>query len=564
MRAFLVSSFKASLLLLGLSTTTLGAQAQELTGREWCQAFGIAESYRVVTNESQENVGFLCAVLPSSTDPTIADRNPPGVADAEDLDDLVCGYGAHAIGFPGDPDEPLWNDFGTLEDVFLYFVGTYVRPYDSGGYDENAPIPLAAPVSGPQDCRRCLDAWVPGATCGAELDPPDPNPAGPAVAQYESLRVLIEAVQAGFLAIQPAQPNYDSNIDFCGGVAKAVDNCSERVRLEALLGNTLAEDTDEIEVSGANSIRHRVRRLIQYLGDGGVILPSALGTQPWNRWGVDDWGAMRVGGHSGGSGYAYYLARNLASLDAPAQSDQTVGHACLLSGPFDTADTFCDDGPCDPPRRIADWYLDGNDYPVNRLRAVVSIWDRSVNSFEFTYDLLGLDAGVHLARIRSDNYCTGPNADCRPGDDDHLPGHPAIVQEESLAWARTLACFAPIDETAAYVQAPMLNLDMDAICSLESPPNRADFLAGNPEALDTESCGELWQCDQCDFWNVQKQGGQQQAPKVCLFDNEAYAAATAGVTPATARFAYENGGAELDPANYCLSLANTVRRATLY
>ncbi|MEO1369757.1 MAG: hypothetical protein AAFX50_21455, partial [Acidobacteriota bacterium] len=405
------SSFKPHLFALALALALASpANAQDLTGREWCQAFGIAESFRVVTDEGQESVGFLCAVLPSSTDPAIADRNPPAVADVEDLDDLVCGYGAHAIGFPGDPDEPLWSDFATLEKVFLYFVGTYVRPYDSGGWDENAADPLSTPVARPQNCRRCLDEWVPGATCAAELDPPDPNPAGPDVAQYESLRVLVEGVQAGFLVIQPAQPNYDSNIDFCSGDAKGVDNCSERVRREALLGNSLAEDSDQIEVSQANSIRHRVQRLVRYLSDRGVTLPTALGTRPWHRWGVGDWGGVRVGGHSGGSGYAYYLARNLASLDAPAQADQTVAHACLLSGPFDTADTVCDGIPCDPPRRIADWYLDDGDYPVDRLRAVVSIWDRSAGSFDFTYDLLGLEAGVHLARIRSDNYCTGPNA----------------------------------------------------------------------------------------------------------------------------------------------------------
>ncbi|MEM8996268.1 MAG: hypothetical protein AAGF23_15885, partial [Acidobacteriota bacterium] len=106
MRSLATSSFRTALVPVALAaaaTLSPPAHAQDLTGREWCHAFGIAESFRVVTDENRANVGFRCAVLPSATDPAIADRNPPTVADVQDLDDLVCGYGAHAVGFPGDP-----------------------------------------------------------------------------------------------------------------------------------------------------------------------------------------------------------------------------------------------------------------------------------------------------------------------------------------------------------------------------------------------------------------------------------------------------------------------------
>ncbi|MEM6457085.1 MAG: hypothetical protein AAF772_18490, partial [Acidobacteriota bacterium] len=300
-RALLQSLLLPGLLLLGLLAAPTDAQTQ-LTGRDWCLANGLPDSFRTVFDDGGNKVGFLCAILPSQTDALIADRNPPGAADDEDLDDLVCGYGAHAVGFPGDPDLPTWSDFTGLDEVFLYFVGTYVRPYDSGGWDEQAADPLSAPVATPQDCRRCLAPWGSGGCPVEELNPPDPDPNGPGPAQYESLRILIEGVQAGFLVIQPAQPNYDSNFDFCDDLAKNDDNCAEEVRREALLGAGFAGDSPHIDVDDDNSIRRRVRKLVQYLADSGVTLPPALGLNPWQWWGVADWASMRVGGHSGGSG----------------------------------------------------------------------------------------------------------------------------------------------------------------------------------------------------------------------------------------------------------------------
>ncbi|MEM8963795.1 MAG: hypothetical protein AAGD38_20095, partial [Acidobacteriota bacterium] len=170
------------------------AEGQVSPARQWCIDNGIGQSFRVVLDESNQKVGFLCAVRPSATDPSISDRNP--VADVADLDDLTCGYGAHAIGFPGDPDDPMWTDFSGLDDVMLYFVGTYVRPYDTGGYDELAVDPLANPVSTFQDCRRCVNGEWDSANgvCedpntgvpGLILDTPDPDPSSPGLRQYES------------------------------------------------------------------------------------------------------------------------------------------------------------------------------------------------------------------------------------------------------------------------------------------------------------------------------------------------------------------------------------------
>ncbi|MEM1177302.1 MAG: hypothetical protein AAGM22_03060 [Acidobacteriota bacterium] len=542
-------------LLLAVPMAPVGAQSPAQT---WCAEHGIDESYREVVGDGNQPAGFLCAFRPSRTDPAVADRNPVESADVSDLDDLVCGFGAHAVGFPADPHNPAWADDIALSEPFLYFVGTYVRPYDSGGWIATAEDPLAAPSAGPQNCRRCRGVWTPGQVPGCAgrlLDPPDPNVGAGASEQYESLRILIEGVQAGFLTLQPAHANYDSNFDFCG--TRAEDNCSENVRREALLGEGEA-DSESIDVLEANSLRHRLQRLVAYLGDADVSLPPELSASPADHWGVGDWAGVRTGGHSGGSGYAYYLARNLGSLDVLLGSDEQIAQACLLSGPFDIPDGTCEE-PCEEPG-IADWYLnDETDYPRERLRVAVSQNDRSIGSFEKTYALLGLDdpAFPVQARILRDTYCTGSNEGCLPGGPDHLNGHPAIVQEESLAWVRTLACFAPIAPEASYVAAPMLNIDLRG-CSDGPVPNEADFLAAHPTARDPATGCDAWECSQCGYWN--RFGPQL---RTCLFDEVAFAAAHPPLQPSEAREAFENGDIVVH-GRYCRDVPNTFRQSVGY
>ena len=104
-----------------------------------------------------------------------------------------------------------------------------------------------------------------------------------------------------------------------------------------------------------------------------------------------------------------------------------------------------------------------------------------------------------IAEITEEDYCYSTDGiDCPPDSPDHLNGHNAIPLAPALDWARTMACFAPVD--AEYLPAPMINLDMDEVCGAINPIDMADFIAANPAAFTAANCS-LWGCDQCGFWN---------------------------------------------------------------
>jgi len=297
--------------------------------------------------------GFLCAVQPSALDAATRDIYASG-----SLSDERLGFGYHAVAFPQSGTE--------IKGVYLHLTGSYGRPYNQ--------------LNG----------------------------------EFANRLFLTEALEAGYITIQLAYDNrFAVNLDECGGNAdrRAVDNCAGDVRLEKILGEDISDVTD---TPRADSIEHRLLKLLEYLGNQGVDFPYALASSE-----QINWSRLRVGGHSQGATHALYLGKY---FDA--------AHVCVLAGGYDVPDSV----PSIPPEGIADWLLDGSvPLDLSRIRAMTSVDDTSYEAFVAAYALLGMEKGVHWQ-----DFSDAPYQD---SDGEEISGHAAAVKDPGFKDLRIQACF---------------------------------------------------------------------------------------------------------------------------
>jgi len=281
----------------------------------------------------------------------------PSKTDAkiQDTDPSNKGFGDHVVGIPTNLTKGLW----------VHMPGTGGKPYL------------------PNPDRYLDEVWI------------------------------SEIMKQGYFVLDIGYSNTDAINDTCSTDAgKATNNCAGAARLEVLTG---IDASTNREVNVANSVRHRVAALLDYLHDNGFTLPN--GSYPFK-----EWAPISVSGHSQGGGHAYYLAKYSG-----------VKFACFLGSPYDVADNV----PTPRPAResIADWYLDTskNETPVNKMGAFVTTADNAYNSFVKTYELIGLEKGVEWFEADKRRYTdeTGKVVN----------GHAASVQDPSLASLRAKACF---------------------------------------------------------------------------------------------------------------------------
>lgn len=273
----------------------------------------------------------------------------------KDADPSNKGFGDHVVGIPSQGSNGLW----------VHLTGTSGKPY----------LPNA---------RRYLnEVWI------------------------------NELMGQGYTVLDLAYDNEVAINDTCSSeTGKATNNCAGAARLEILTG---IDASPVREVNVANSVRHRVAALIDYLADNGFALPD--GSHPFT-----DWSTIRVSGHSQGGGHAYYLAKYSG-----------VKFACFLGSPYDVSDNV--PAPPAPAKNIADWYLDtsANKTPVRQMGAFLTTADDSYGAFTSAYDIIGLTKGKEWLE-----------ADKRRYTDDTgkaVSGHAASVQDPSLAPLRAKACF---------------------------------------------------------------------------------------------------------------------------
>ncbi|MEL7448076.1 MAG: hypothetical protein AAFN78_02645 [Pseudomonadota bacterium] len=314
--------------------------------------------------------GIACVIQPSKTDAAILDQHPDSATNPNPGADQGEGYGYHVVVIP--------STLNAVSPVHVHFHGTYTRPYDQNG------LGLLADANG-------LHATV----------------------QVE------EAAAAGFMMIQLAYPNRTAVNVVCAD-NKATDNCAGLIRQEKLLG---VEQTPLTDVDLANSIEYRLLALLRYLE---ANLPAeALPVTSANVTlsGAFDWSTVRVGGHSQGSGHAFYIAKNFG-----------VQHACLLGGPFDVADEVPDDS-----QRIADWYLEnaaGGLYsltPADNLRGLIVTGDPINNGVEASYRLMGLTEDSEWINLQTTGLAD------RAGNS--INSHAAAAKADEFSAVRARLCF---------------------------------------------------------------------------------------------------------------------------
>lgn len=136
------------------------------------------------------------------------------------------------------------------------------------------------------------------------------------VGPWTGERVQNEAARLGYHVIGLSYPNNPGLVSFCPATADP-DACYEDSRLETLTGEDVSP---HVSVTEANSIIHRLTRLLDYLAatnpEGGWTRFLAASGPKWDH--------IAVGGHSQGAGYAAMLAK-LHRLD----------RAVMLSGVTD-------------------------------------------------------------------------------------------------------------------------------------------------------------------------------------------------------------------------------------
>lgn len=285
--------------------------------------------------------------------PSRLDPAARDVYGAASLSDARLGFGHHAILFPSTDRK--------VTGVYLHFTGSYGRPYD------------------------------------------------PATGAFPNASFHAENVNSGHVIIQLAYDNrFEVNEDLCSQHL-SVDNCAGLVRQEKLTG---ADVSPVSHTPYADSIETRIRRLSDYLAARGVRLPVPLVLN-----GQINWKSLRLGGHSQGSGHAYFIAKRTQ-----------VAHACLLGGPFDSPDA------AGGIRRIADWMLvPGSATAVSSIEAAASRDDEHYAQFRFAYEVMGLQYGSSWFDVDALYYTDGAGK--------VIDAHAGIMKDPRFASLRTQLCF---------------------------------------------------------------------------------------------------------------------------
>lgn len=151
--------------------------------------------------------GRLCAIAPSSLDPSARDRHGTDTAP-----DRLLGFGYHVVALPSSPASTT---------PWLHFGGSFGRPYDP----DQQTFPSAV--------------W------------------------------LDELMAAGHTVVQPAYANRYSVNDSCmqpAGLSE--DDCAGRVREEVLTG---ADVSPQRQVPPADSVDRRLADLLRHLMETGVL-----------------------------------------------------------------------------------------------------------------------------------------------------------------------------------------------------------------------------------------------------------------------------------------------------
>ncbi|MEM9055984.1 MAG: hypothetical protein AAGD86_00830 [Pseudomonadota bacterium] len=314
--------------------------------------------------------GTACVIQPSKTDAAILDEHPDSATNPNPSPDAGEGYGYHVVVFP--------TDLTPTTPAHVHFHGTFTRPYDQNG------LGLLSDANG-------LHATV----------------------QVE------EAAAAGFFAIQLAYANRNAVNTVCTQ-NRTTDNCAELVRREKLLGEAL---TDLADIDTANSINYRLLALLRYLEANVPANTLPVSSASVTASGDFDWNTVRIGGHSQGSGHAFYIAKNFGAQ-----------HVCLLGGPFDVSDDVGSIG-----ESIADWYLTdalSGTYsltPPADLRGLIVVGDPINNAVQFSYRLMGLTEDLHWVNLQT----TGLSD--RAGDP--INSHAAAAKADEFTAVRSRLCF---------------------------------------------------------------------------------------------------------------------------
>ena len=144
--------------------------------------------------------------------------------------------------------------------------------------------------------------------------------AGSGAEPYHFTRVMSIAAAAGYVGVSLGYDNETSVVDLCSSTTVARCNsrinrsCGDEVRHELIYGDTL-HDSPCLTVPRADSIEHRIVRLVQYLDRTVPMLGAAQfldgsGTGlAWHKWAVGGW--SQGGGHSAILAREHLVARAL-------------------------------------------------------------------------------------------------------------------------------------------------------------------------------------------------------------------------------------------------------------
>lgn len=151
--------------------------------------------------------GYLCAIKPSLTHPSIADNSFEGSGTHR-----IFGFGYHVVGVP--------NSVNHKSPVYVHFGGSFGKPYM------------------------------------------------PFMGRFASERVLSEGMQNGYLMIQLAYDNkYSVNHDQCRSHLD-LDDCAGNIRLEKQTGQDVSPLAN---TNVSNSINFRFEKMMDYLKGKGLV-----------------------------------------------------------------------------------------------------------------------------------------------------------------------------------------------------------------------------------------------------------------------------------------------------